>query len=260
MKDELLRPDQWREKQKKKSVVFLPLGPIEWHGPHLPMGTDGLIAQAVADRLSQAFGGVLLPPLFAGAAAPLGAENCRSLGLPEERRSAVGMDFSPIGLPSVYLRETTLEALLLDYTDALLAQGFRLIVLISGHGGAGHTPVLDKLCARRLAGAKIVWYPAILPKTSNDPDSGHATRLETSVMLALNPESVDLQALPSMGEKLSCARYGIADDRFFRGDPTPDKTVFADPRTATRARGEQYLERTIEELSGCIRAQYSALD
>jgi creatinine amidohydrolase len=48
---ELLRPDEILAERGRCPVVYQPIGPLEWHGPHLPMGTDPLHAEAVARRL-----------------------------------------------------------------------------------------------------------------------------------------------------------------------------------------------------------------
>jgi len=45
-------------------MAFPPLGPLEWHGPHLPLGVDALNAEAVAWRVAQEVGGVVLPALY----------------------------------------------------------------------------------------------------------------------------------------------------------------------------------------------------
>jgi creatinine amidohydrolase len=47
-------------------LSFLPLGTLEWHGHHLPLGTDMLIPQGIFSRLAKDIGGVVLPPLFLG--------------------------------------------------------------------------------------------------------------------------------------------------------------------------------------------------
>ncbi len=63
---ELMRPDEILEEKKRLPLVFLPVGPLEWHGPHLPLGTDPLIAYEIAIRLAREIGGVVLPPFYLG--------------------------------------------------------------------------------------------------------------------------------------------------------------------------------------------------
>ena len=55
---ELLRPGELLEEMKRFSVAYLPVGPLEWHGPHMPFGTDPLDAQAVALGIAEKIGGV----------------------------------------------------------------------------------------------------------------------------------------------------------------------------------------------------------
>ena len=56
---ECLRPDEILEEQKNKSIVYLPIGPLEWHGPAMPFGTDPLAATEVARRAAAITGGVV---------------------------------------------------------------------------------------------------------------------------------------------------------------------------------------------------------
>src|SRR5947207_13170031 len=62
---ELMTPDEVIAAREKTPVAFVPVGPIEWHGPHLPLGTDGLHARGVAVRAARIVGGVVLPTLYA---------------------------------------------------------------------------------------------------------------------------------------------------------------------------------------------------
>ena len=54
---ELMRPAQIVERRRRCPVVYLPIGPLEWHGPHLPMGTDGIHAHRVAVEVARRVGG-----------------------------------------------------------------------------------------------------------------------------------------------------------------------------------------------------------
>jgi len=63
---ELMTIGEILEAKRQASLAFAPVSPIEWHGPHLPVGTDGLHAHHVAVRVAREVGGVVLPTLFAG--------------------------------------------------------------------------------------------------------------------------------------------------------------------------------------------------
>src|SRR2546428_10781303 len=63
---ELMRPPEIVRERSRLPLVFIPIGPIEWHGPHLPMGMDGLHAHMVAVDVAQQVGGVVLPAYYIG--------------------------------------------------------------------------------------------------------------------------------------------------------------------------------------------------
>jgi creatinine amidohydrolase len=63
---ELLRPREIRDRLAERSVVYLPLGTIEWHCEHLPVGLDALTAHGVSLRAAALDGGVVYPPLHYG--------------------------------------------------------------------------------------------------------------------------------------------------------------------------------------------------
>jgi len=63
---EELRPDEFLERVRRCPIAYLPLGTLEWHGRHLPLGADGLQARGVFELLARRVGGVVMPMLFLG--------------------------------------------------------------------------------------------------------------------------------------------------------------------------------------------------
>ena len=61
-----LTPQEFRERLAQAPVAYLPLGTLEWHGEHLPLGSDGLQSQGFFERLARKVGGIVLPMLFLG--------------------------------------------------------------------------------------------------------------------------------------------------------------------------------------------------
>lgn len=61
-----LRPAQFRQAISKCPVAYLPLGTLEWHGEHLPLGSDALQAHSFFLRAAAELGGIVVPPLFLG--------------------------------------------------------------------------------------------------------------------------------------------------------------------------------------------------
>lgn len=103
-----------KEEIEKSNVdtAVLPIGSTEQHGPHLPIGTDYMIAEKVAAAVSERIGGLLLPAL------PI--STCR------EHKGGKG---------SIWMNSDTFYHMLKDIAECLKIQGFRRLVLIIAHGG-----------------------------------------------------------------------------------------------------------------------------
>ena len=99
-----LRPDEVVAERGRASIVYLPIGPLEWHGPHLPLGTDPLQAEHTALELAQRVGGVVHPTLFIGTERERAPELLRDLGFNGDEW-IVGMDFPANSMRSYYYAE-----------------------------------------------------------------------------------------------------------------------------------------------------------
>jgi creatinine amidohydrolase len=144
------------------AILAVPLGSTEQHGPHLPLSTDTDVAVALCARLAAARADVLVaPPL------PFGASG--------EHAGFAGT----LSIGTAALEQVLIE-LVRSATDT-----FRRVVLVSGHGGNADalTRAVDRL---RYEGRDVL---AHLPRWSGD---AHAGRVETSLMLALAPQTVRL--------------------------------------------------------------------
>jgi len=104
---QFLRPGQIVAEKEKGSIVFLPLGPLEWHAPHLPLGTDPLNAQEASLRVAHKIGGVVLPTLFLGTERERSPEMLKSIGFKGDEY-IVGMAFPENTIPSFYVPEEIL--------------------------------------------------------------------------------------------------------------------------------------------------------
>ena len=90
-----LFPHEVAEARARTGLVILPLAPIEWHGPHLAMGCDGLLAHAFARRLARELESPYFPPLFVGTERERKPETLRSLGS-REASSSRAWTFPPM--------------------------------------------------------------------------------------------------------------------------------------------------------------------
>lgn len=173
-------------------LAILPVGQIEEHGPHLPLSTDCLIAArwawAVGERLGQMMPVLLMDTVTYGYS---GKAMTRWPGTVR-----VGMD--------------VVEDYVYDVCASLADMGLQKIAVLNGHG---HHNALLELVARRLADEEGV-APAILNPAGlaaralqgiargGTGGSCHAGEMETSLMLYLHPELVELSAAPD-GDELS---------------------------------------------------------
>src|SRR5688572_15923403 len=101
---ELLRPAEIVAERERFPVVFQPVGPLEWHGPHLPFGVDPLHAQEVAIRTAQLMGGVVMPTLFWGAERERTPQGLKDLGFDGDEW-IIGMDHPVNSVKSLYSME-----------------------------------------------------------------------------------------------------------------------------------------------------------
>ena len=260
---ELLRPAEILAEKVRCPVIYQPIGPLEWHGPHLPLGTDPLHAEAVAHRVAETVGGVVIPTLYWGTERERRPEVLRSLGF-QGNEWIVGMDFPANRMRSLYTPEDTFGVIVRARLDLLVQQAYPLIVMINGHGAVNHLATLD-----RLAAAYTAQSPArVLALTAFQPDSadasiGHADALETSLLAALYPDSVDLDALPALPAPLRNTDWAVVDGDLFDGHPTPDHTVppISDPRRATSVGvGERHLDEFVAHIAAVVRAALADLD
>jgi creatinine amidohydrolase len=222
-------------------VAIVPLGATEQHGPHLPFATDTLVADALATRLAARLdGAVALPAL------PVGCSR-EHLGFPGT------LDVTP----------ATLVAVLADVLRSLARHGVEEAFVFSAHGGNAAT-LRDAVPALRAAA------PALRVHVASDldaltarlhaeaarfgvsPEAGghHAGEIETSIMLALHPELVDVAAFaPGHVAPTADAQALFYPDL----RPSAPAGTVGDPRGASALRGARYLEAWVELLEATLR-------
>ena len=248
-----LRPAEVIAERDRVSIVYLPIGPLEWHGPHLPLGTDPLQAEHTALELAQRIGGVVHPTLYIGTERERAPELLRDLGFNGDEW-IVGMDFPANSVRSYYYSEDAFALLVRFTLEQLVAQQYALIVIVNGHGATNQIYQLQRLAAEfsQRGPAKVI-YTFDLDADADD-DAGHATITETAAVLALQADRVDLDRLPSADRALKNTDHAIVDAPTFFGQPTSDRTVraSADPRRATSALGQRHFQITVDRLAAFI--------
>jgi creatinine amidohydrolase len=181
---ELLRPRALREELVRCPLVFLPVAPIEYHGPHLPVGTDPINATQCALEACRRLGkGVVMPTLFWGTERERPDWMLKSLGF-EKGDWVVGMDFPTATWKSHYYQEHLFGLVVASTVEMLISQGYKAIVVVNGHGALNQLETLDRLAKHysHTTDAKVVWRLAFALDVSEKNLVGHADLFETSLM------------------------------------------------------------------------------
>lgn len=260
---EYLRPAEILAERERCPIVYLPLGPLEWHGPAMPFGTDPFIAQALARAAAERLGGVVMPTLFVGTERERPASILRDKGFENPEELYIwGMDVPANCVKSFYAREDLFSLIVREHLRLLVQQHYRLIVIVNGHGAWGQRAQLERLSiefSHETPAQVVVCFPDIDRPGDPPLDFGHACKAETSLIRYLHDKCVALDALPPQPTKLRYTDWGMADDCVFNGRPSPDKCVIEDPREATAAFGEALFATALDNLCRDVSAAYAAL-
>ncbi|MBN1670208.1 MAG: creatininase family protein [Kiritimatiellae bacterium] len=204
----MLRPAQIVARRKECPVAYVPIGTLEWHGVHNPVGADTLQAEGLAILCAQKGGGLAFPPLYYGESRIEALVDTREgprqlMGLRPDAFAPENQIFSATDQALNY------NKLLLHILDEIETLGFELGVLV-----AGHYPLVDYARAavlqfhqrmrasgrdRMLAWALVDY---LLVKDRYDCAGDHGGGWETSHVMALHPDTVDLSLLPPKGGEL----------------------------------------------------------
>jgi creatinine amidohydrolase len=228
---------------RRRAVAILPIGAIEAHGPHLPLETDVIIAEAMtraaAERIAAAGRDVLVLPAVAFTPAPFAAGFAGTLSIRPETMTALLVDIGralaghqvrTLAVANAHLDPANLEAVR-TAGEALRAEGITFVF----------PDITRRLLAERLT-----------PEFRSG--SCHAGRFETSIVLAARPGAVDdaiRSTLTPLQRSLSDAIH--AGKRSFE-EVGGDRAYFGDPAAATAEEGEA----TIAELGRILEEAVAA--
>ena len=250
---EFLRPAQLRAELERAPLVFLPVAPLEYHGPHLPLGMDSINATECALGASRKLGkGVVMPTLHVGTERERPDWMLESLGF-HKGDWVIGMDFPTATWKSHYYPEHIFGLMVASTVEMLISQGYRAIVIVNGHGAWNQLETLERLAKHytHTTPAVVKWKLAIVLDISERNLAGHADFVETSLMLhydSASPgaaKSVDLAALPPRSVPIHYKDFSVVDGPGFSEKPAPDRIVKNDPRDATAEKGSRIFEDTV---------------
>jgi len=182
-------------------------------------------------------------------------------GFEDPNQYVIGMDVPANSMKSFYAREDMFALIVREHLRLLVQQGYKLIVIVNGHGAWGQKGTLERLAvefSNETASKVIVSMPDVLEE-GEELDFGHGTLLETSIMRGLFDEHVELSDLPPREVPLKYTDYGIADDIVFEGKHTPGDCVQFDPRDATVELGLKFVTTAINHLVDFVNDAYAKL-
>jgi len=219
-----LLPGEFRARLAERPVAYLPLGTLEWHGEHLPLGSDAIQSEELMVACARQFGGIVLPPIH------LGPDRTKP---DEDGTMLVGMDYALSTTPPRKLDGScywTSPGLHLQIVDAILEQlkraGFRA-VFADGHGPSRGSWVANIPEREARYGLRLLGVTDDIAKQWKS-QIDHAARNETSLMMHYRPGLVDLSRLPQSKEE------------------KPQGVGGEDPRDATPAHGEECAQASIK--------------
>jgi creatinine amidohydrolase len=225
----------WVEAQKalkKVDTAILPIGSTEQHGPHCPLGTDHMTADAVANIIGDKVRLPVLPVI--------------PVGVSSHHRQFPGTLWAPPVVFRDYVRSVILSA---------ASHGLQKFLIVNGHGG--NTPSLKEVAEELRSDDGI--FIAIVTAYPSKLD-GHAGEDETSLMLHLRPDLVDMksavdtkQSEDIAGIKMKAQKMGPADFGWDTIDLSTTGVFGAAGKTieatkATSEHGGEILRAHIDEL------------
>ena len=239
---EFLRPKEINEAQAKCATIFQPLGTIEWHGVHNVVGVDSVKAHALCIRAAQMVGGVVCPPLYGGV-------------------GGLNQPHTFIMDPENNIFSRLLRPWLEQLCREMARDGFRAIIILTGHYGAAQQIVVRETAVRmsRALAIPVLGTPEYMLALNAGYTGDHAAWGETSLMMHLYPDTVDLSRLgepPHQGVGGRDPRESSAED----GRLLTDTIVW---RLATLARNmpnwdQKTLDRFIDSEAALVAKQLSA--
>ena len=189
-----LAPLEFQERLSACPVAYLPLGTLEYHGPHLPLGTDILLSDALFRLAAKKTGGIVMPGLFVGPDRHVQEDGVDYYGMDVYIEAAKSPEYYPLQQfpgSAYWVSDDFYQELLKSILSQLARAGFRVVV------GCGHGPSTSGFMA--LAG----WAKETLSLTLLTPYTSpvkyvhdHAGKSETSIIMHFRPELVHMDRLP----------------------------------------------------------------
>lgn len=246
-----LQENKWEDVEnylKEKKTIILPVGSVEQHAKHLPLGTDSFLAQHIAEDVAKLTGTLIAPPLWVGWA--------------PHHMAYTG---------TITLRPETLTQVIEDMCESLVYHGFEKIIIINGHREANLPPIKIAMAkVRNKTGAFIaIADPFYINHEKGKELSeveaggiGHAEELEASQMFHLLPELCDpSQAAKNIPDNHPYLQHDphVEGDRMLTvsdvatyKEATKGIGIMGDATKATAEKGKEYHDSLVKNIAEFI--------
>ncbi|MBS7526330.1 creatininase family protein [Fusibacter paucivorans] len=234
---------EFDEYVKSSPLVIIPTGAVEVYGPHMPLGSDIIVVEEVAKRLSEATGALIAPSMSVG-------------------ESRVLAKFPG----TLTVDEAHFRGYLEDVCESLRSWGITKFLFITGH--AGNVPMVSSICKAyklshpEIKTAQIDWWRFVGANSGDALEHqgymahGHASECATSIMLHIRPELVNMDA---------AVKFEIPEDQanqfpdilqYFTIDEKTKTGTVGDGTIATAEKGEKIIANCIKRLEAFVSDYY----
>jgi len=237
--------EEVRDLDRRRTLVILPVGAMEAHGPHLPLGTDIIIANAMAEsaarKLSKRGHPIVVLPQVIYAPATFAAE-----------------------FPgTVSVSAASLTALVLDLARSLSRQGFRLLAIANAHLDPEHlTALYETVKLARQSGMLPIVFPDLTRKPwgsrlGDEFRSGacHAGQFETSIVLREKPDAVRDEVRQSLAPNPQSLSNAIKAGKRTFGEAGGTRAYFGNPGAASAKEGKRLIDTLGTILDEAVTAE-----
>ncbi|MDO5016677.1 MAG: creatininase family protein [Eubacteriales bacterium] len=224
---------EFMERKDENKTVIIPTGAVEIYGPHLPMGSDGIVAHAIAEKVAERMNLLIAPSIDMADSSAL------------------------LDIPGTFTLSKELYLMWLDeLMQNLVGYGFEKFLFITGHASTCDSVAYiarEYQLENAIKWAQVDWWRFAAAHSEDILEEkgrmahGHASECGTSVMLYLRPDLVNMDKAERVepDEKL----YAFPDIQRFV--PISDKTpnaIVGDASKGTAEKGEKIVKKSVDRI------------
>lgn len=230
---------EFKERSKKIDFVIIPTGAFEVYGEHLPLGTDTIVAEKIAEEIAKRVSSIIGPTLEVG--------------------DSKALEKFP---GTITIRPESFKSYLWDTVKSLENWGYKKFLFMNTH--AGNVPIITQISRdlqenHDIVCAQIDYWRFIQNHCEGIIESGklahgHASEAGTSVMLHLHPELCDLDYVINEQPRIQDNYPDIIQYVDF-SHKTKTGTL-GDATIATKEKGEQLVKRTVDRIVSFLKESW----